>query len=60
MLGSLRKVWPFKNGETNILPDDLSMETVLTVVLALFGFLVVLVIEKFAEKLENEKNKEID
>lgn len=60
MLGSLRKVWPFKNGETNILPDNLSLKTVLTVALAIFGFLIVIVIEKFAEKIAQAENKEID
>ena len=58
MLGSLRKVWPFKNGGANILPEDLSCETILTIVLAIIGFAVVILIEKFAEKLEIEVKEE--
>ena len=58
MLGSLRKVWPFKNGDINILPRSFDFETILTVILAVAGFIMVLAIEKFAEKLENEEVKE--
>ena len=59
MLGSLRKVWPFKSGDINILPRSFDFETILTVVLAVIGFVMVLGIEKFAEKLEKEEVKEI-
>lgn len=58
MLGSLRKVWPFKSGEANVLPDSFDFETIVTAALAVFGFAMVLVIEKFAEKIENEEMKE--
>lgn len=58
MLGSLRKVWPFKSGEANVLPDSFDFETIVTAALAVVGFAMVLVIEKFAEKIENEEMKE--
>ena len=60
MLGSLRKVWPFKDGDVNILPRDVSWETILTFALAISGFIMVLVIERWAEKLEKENTKEIE
>jgi hypothetical protein len=60
MLGSLRKVWPFKDGDVNILPRDFSWETILTFALAISGFIMVLVIERWAEKLEKENTKEIE
>lgn len=59
MLGSLRKVWPFKDGEVNILPRDCSWETVLTILLAAVGFVMVIFIERFAEKIA-EKNENIE
>ena len=57
MLGSLRKVWPFKEGDLNILPRDCSRETLLTAALAAVGFAAVIIIEKFAEKLAEEKTE---
>ena len=54
MLGSLRKVWPFKTGDVNIMPRDLSWQTVLTVLLAAAGFAMVILIECFAEKITEE------
>ena len=59
MIGSLRKVWPFKNGEENILPADFSAETIITIILAIIGFIMVIAIEKFAEKLKKENITEV-
>lgn len=60
MIGSLRKVWPFKNGEENVLPSELNKEVIFAVILVVFGFFMVIVIEKFAAKLETDKNKEVE
>ena len=60
MIGSLRKVWPFKNGSDNILPQEFDRATILTILLALVGFATVIAIDKFAEKLENQQLKKED
>lgn len=60
MLGSLRKVWPFKADDVNILPEDMSAKTIITIILAVVGFAIVIAIEKFAEKLESEDIKEVE
>lgn len=60
MLGSLRKVWPFKAGDENILPADWSMKTIITVMLAIVGFAMVIAIEKFAEKIKKENITEVE
>lgn len=60
MLGSLRKVWPFKLGEENIPPADFSTRTIITIILAIIGFVMVIAIEKFAEKIEKENITEVE
>lgn len=58
MIGSLRKVWPFKDGEANILPPDAGWRTWLTCGLAVIGFAMVLILEKIAGNMAEEKEKE--
>lgn len=43
MIGSLRKIWPWKMGidGANVLPDQLSLEVMLSLALAILGFYVV-------------------
>ncbi|MBU2514761.1 DUF368 domain-containing protein [bacterium] len=62
MCGSLRKVWPWKEvletkiirgkeyilSEVNILPSQISTELIVAVAFALFGFILVIVLEKSA------------
>lgn len=63
MLGSLRKIWPWKSApdallegeaiavsELNVLPQGLSPEVVAVVALAMAGFLLVILLEKLAER----------
>lgn len=56
MAGSLRKVWPWKDPEglDNIFPEQFDRNFVLAVVLALFGFLLVIVLEWLAVRLERK------
>lgn len=56
MTGSLRKVWPWKDPEglDNIFPERFDRNFVLAVVLALFGFLLVIVLEWLAVRLERK------
>lgn len=56
MAGSLRKVWPWKDPEglDNIFPERFDRNFVLAVVLALFGFLLVIVLEWLAVRLERK------
>ncbi len=58
MIGSLRKVWPFKDGEANILPPDAGWRTWLICGLAVIGFAMVLILEKIAGNMAEEKEKE--
>lgn len=50
MLGSLRKVWPWKAGGINIMPHDFSLEVIYAAALAFLGIISVLLIDKLAEK----------
>jgi len=64
MIGSLRKVWPWKggsSGEDNILPTSFDTEFWSAIGLALAGFLLVVLLEAIARQLEKkpaEKQKE--
>ncbi len=62
MLGSLRKVWPWKIGDNiengNILPSEFGWNFWFALGLAVFGFVLVLVIEFLAR--ESEKKAEAD
>ena len=46
MLGSLRKVWPWKIADANAWPSAFNAETMLALGLAVFGAIVVLLIER--------------
>ena len=59
MIGSLRKVWPFKVGDINVLPPDISWRTWLTIGLVLVGFALVLILEKIAVSMAAEKKEEV-
>ena len=59
MIGSLRKVWPFKVGDVNVLPSDISWRTWLTIGLVLVGFALVLILEKIAVSMAAEKKEEV-
>ena len=63
MLGSLRKIWPWKAipdallegeavavSELNVLPGGLSPEVMAVIALAITGFLAVIVLERLAER----------
>lgn len=58
MIGSLRKVWPWKAGSQidngNIMPE-LSWELLIPLLLVIAGFVIVLVIEYAAGKVEKNK-----
>lgn len=62
MIGSLRKIWPWKSMTTmvldgtensaimvNILPQQLNIEVLIAIALALFGGLIVLMLQRLAE-----------
>ncbi|HUP45568.1 MAG TPA: DUF368 domain-containing protein [Thermoanaerobaculia bacterium] len=70
MLGSLRKVWPWKidvawildrHGERiptvqhNILPDAFTGEVAMAIGLAVFGFVLVLLLDRWANRVGNEQ-----
>ena len=68
MVGSMPKIWPWKEiletrivrGKSqfiwgaNILPDTLSAEVLLALVLAIIGFIAVLIIERLARVRESD------
>lgn len=56
MLGSLRKVWPWKEAGSNIAPSSLNGEFVSAVALAVFGVLLVLVLERWAGRTNIKQN----
>ena len=62
MIGSLRKVWPFKTvtdgRETNVLPDSFDSEVLQAILLALLGFAAVAAMEYLANR-KTLKHKEI-
>lgn len=59
MLGSLRKIWPWKDasGEGNILPAAFDGQVALALGLMLAGFVLVIVIEMFAERGKHQTEK---
>ena len=46
MIGSLRKVWPWKDSGLNVLPAGLNTEVALSFLLALFGLALVLLLDR--------------
>lgn len=50
MVGSLRKIWPWKSEGLNALPTALNGETVLSLALAAAGVIIVLAVERAATK----------
>jgi hypothetical protein len=68
MLGSLRRLWPWKQAENldmafpneitslNYLPD-LRFETFIAISLAIFGFSLVMVLESLTHRKKNETRK---
>ncbi|RJR18933.1 MAG: DUF368 domain-containing protein [Desulfobacteraceae bacterium] len=50
MLGSLRKVWPWKQGSLNVLPAEINNELVISLALMASGLAVVLVIDKMGRR----------
>ena len=68
MVGSLRKIWPFKSGsqdalsvvvEKNILPSSLSSEVIMALALAFLGVFLVLILERWAEQTGKNANQEV-
>lgn len=49
MIGSLRKVWPWKALQTNVLPEQLDGAVILAIGLMLSAFVLVLVLEKIGQ-----------
>ena len=58
MLGSLRKVWPWKEGahinNSNIMPE-FSCDLLPVVLLAIAGFIIVLLIEYAADQIKKKQ-----
>ena len=68
MVGSMPKIWPWKEmletkivrGKShviwgaNIMPDSISAEVLLALVLAVIGFIAVLIIERLARVRESD------
>jgi putative membrane protein len=50
MIGSLRKIWPWKSEGLNTLPADFTGETILSLALAAAGVIIVLAVERAAAK----------
>lgn len=64
MLGSLRKVWPWKTfetisetfiRETNFIPTALSSEVMIAILIMLAGITTIIVVERFASNREDKK-----
>jgi len=55
MAGSLRKVWPWKIGEINVLPDKLSRDNLIIFGLMTVGFITVLALLRWNNKQEIQK-----
>lgn len=67
MLGSLRKIWPWKEtlqtkiihgktyivSEKNLIPSEINSELVVAIVLCLLGFSLIILLEKISEHYEN-------
>jgi putative membrane protein len=58
MIGSLRKIWPFKNGDINILPDSFTPEILSAILLAIFGFILIIGIELISKLKKTPKTEE--
>ncbi len=60
MAGSLRKVWPWKGPDEleNVLPPGWSNSVLYAILLALAGFVLVVVLERLALRLERKSNAE--
>ena len=50
MAGSLRKIWPWKEVEENVLPGSLSGEVLLSIGLGIAGCAIVVIIERIAAR----------
>ncbi|MDE2728527.1 MAG: DUF368 domain-containing protein [Gemmatimonadota bacterium] len=50
MAGSLRKIWPWKEVEENVLPASLSGEVLLSIGLGIAGCAIVVIIERLASR----------
>lgn len=57
MLGSLRKVWPWKIAEANAWPSAFNGETALALGLVVFGAIAVLLIEYLGAERETHQNE---
>ena len=58
MIGSLRKIWPFKSIDgTNILPQQLKSEELIAIGLFIVGFMAIIIIE-LVSKSKNTKGAE--
>ncbi|MDD3118586.1 MAG: DUF368 domain-containing protein [Victivallales bacterium] len=55
MLGSLRRVWPWKSGDINILPSEWNRTTLFAISCAILGFALVLFIEYIANRKEKSQ-----
>ncbi len=57
MVGSLRKVWPWKVGSLNVLPSEFSMDNIIIFVIMASGFAVVLALLRWNNKKEVKKEE---
>ncbi len=55
MVGSMRKIWPFKVGEKNIIPEKFNNEVALAIVLALLGVVIIIAIELLSKLKKQSK-----
>ncbi len=60
MLGSLRKVWPWKGAEGNILPENLSGTVMAAIGIGVFGFIMVVAIEYVANKKQKQNKQQVE
>ena len=64
MIGSLRKVWPWKVdgniANSNILPSDFNSEFIFAITLAIFGLAFMLIMEYVVNKLSSKETTKID
>ena len=54
MGGALRKVWPWQLNSKNILPEKFDISVWFVIALVIFGFVLVVVLERLAAKLEKK------
>lgn len=50
MAGSLRKIWPWKVGESNVFPSEFNIEFFTLLLLVILGFSLVFVLEKISSR----------